>query len=64
MSLPFFKQELDRTTWTEETMTCSLSYAWVINNNADLLTNSGIKSGILQLNMSAEQKLEKEKIIL
>lgn len=45
-------------------MTCSLSYAWVINNNADLLTSSGIKRGVLQLNMSAEQKLEKEKIIL
>ena len=64
MALPFFKQELDSPTWTAETMTCSLSYAWVINNNADLLTSSAIKRGVLQLNMSAEQKLEKEKIIL
>lgn len=64
MSPSFFQHEPDRSTWAGETMACGGSYASVRNNNADLLTNSGDASGILQLNMSAEQKLEKEKIIL
>lgn len=64
MSPPFFQQEPGRPSWAGETMARSRSYASVRNNNAGLLTNSGVRSGILQFNMSAEQKLEKEKIIL
>lgn len=64
MSPSFFPHEPDRPTWAGETMTCGGPYASVRNNNTDLLTNSGVASGILQFNMSAEQKLEKEKIIL
>ena len=61
MSPPFFQHEPDRPTWAGETMARSQSYASVRNNNAGLLTNSGLRSGILQFNMSAEQKLEKRK---
>lgn len=45
-------------------MACGGSYASVRNNNAGLLTDSGVASGSLQFAMSAEQKLEEEKIIL
>lgn len=64
MSPLFFQPEPDRPTWALETMACSRSYASVRNNNAGLLTDAGVASRILQFNMSAEQKLEKEKIIL
>lgn len=64
MSPPFFRQEPDRPSWAEETMACGGSYASVRNNNAGLLTDSGVASGSLQFAMSAEQKLEEEKIIL
>lgn len=64
MSPPFFRQEPDRPTWARETMACGGSYASVRNNNAGLLRDSGVASGSLQFAMSAEQKLEEEKIIL